>query len=67
MHLELWLGPFLEIQAVAFDQADLGLRLAETLTGEVESPGAVFRSEKYGDSGILIHTAKTHPQLAGGI
>jgi hypothetical protein len=51
------------IQSVGFPQADLGFRLAPSLTGPWSAPTVFYRPEEYDIKDVMIYAAKTHPEL----
>jgi hypothetical protein len=65
VHYEVLLNQFLEIQTVGFGKADLGFRLADSVTGRWSSIERFYRPEEYNISDVMIYAAKAHPHLIG--
>jgi hypothetical protein len=65
VHYEPLLERFLAIQTIGFGKADLGFRVADSLTGPWTPIERFHRPEEWAVPQVLIYAAKAHPHLRG--
>ena len=65
LHFDPVSQQFVAIQTVGFGPADIVIRTSPSLTGSWTLPRQLFRPPEYSRPGVMIYSAKAHPELIG--